>query len=900
MTPHRIVGIVAALLAITLSLGTYFALSARAGPNSVSYTGCLDVKKGKLFNVAVGDQPSEPCSKNDKDDDEDDDDNDKNGNRFIVVTWNQTGPAGADGPPGADGLNCWDLDGDGIRDPDEDVNLDGNVDAQDCRGPQGEQGPQGDPGDLSGLETAVADAAAHAEEVWQEVRDLEACLASTCGSDVGECRQGVQVCGADGIVCLGSVGPTTEVCDGRDNDCNGEVDEGVCQGGACFTDGDCAGLFSNAFGVCVDATCEPGACEQGFSDCDGNKVANGCETFGPCIPPGPTCSPSETDCNGACTDLTTDPSNCGTCGQACPAGDACQNGACTPATECGNGSVDPGEVCDDGNRNSGDGCNSTCDSDEVCGNSIVDINEQCDDGNGVGGDGCSSTCRFEGGGVCGDGVVDAGEQCDDGNTDGGDGCSSTCRVEGASLCGDGVLQAGEACDDGNNQSGDGCSASCDSTEICGNGIVDINEQCDDDNDIGGDGCSSTCQVETGACVDAADCEDGNPCTDDVCDLVAGCVNTAISCDDGNVCTIGSCDPASGCEFVVAAGLACDDGDACTTNDSCDPGGFCGGAPRDCSDGFTCTTDSCDPNTGQCFNDASTCQDVDGDGFAPPTDCDDTNLFVHPGAAEVCDGRDNDCDPTTPDGTGDPALGVACDGLDSDSCNEGVFQCSAGALSCSDSTGDDVEVCDGADNDCNALVDDNAVDAGTFYLDLDGDGYGDANTPVVSCDPLIGFVSNPDDCNDLDAAVNPAAFETCNNIDDNCDGSVDEGGVCLAVECVQFAGRTYCKVDGNNLAIDTGNEVCDAINLTCAGYTWEDDSVAGIAGNEVCLAFHPGANQNFSSSGDRSGVYCDGSPQGGVCASLIDTCHVCPACTAIVDCGTPIGGLYAEMFVECTP
>ncbi|MFC1935943.1 hypothetical protein ACFLX9_04240, partial [Chloroflexota bacterium] len=60
------------------------------------------------------------------------------------LTWNTEGP---EGPAGVD---CWDLDGDGVRDPEEDVNGDGAFDALDCQGPTGEQGdpgPQGDPGE---------------------------------------------------------------------------------------------------------------------------------------------------------------------------------------------------------------------------------------------------------------------------------------------------------------------------------------------------------------------------------------------------------------------------------------------------------------------------------------------------------------------------------------------------------------------------------------------------------------------------------------------------------------------------------------------------------------------------------------------------------------------------------
>jgi hypothetical protein len=67
--------------------------------------------------------------------------------------------------------------------------------------------------------------------------------------------------------------------------------------------------------------------------------------------------------------------------------------------------------------------------------------------------------------------------------------------------------------------------------------------------------------------------------------------------------------------------------------------------------------------------------------------------------DVCDGADNDCDPASADGSEDPLVGAACDGADSDLCEEGTNTCTGGSLVCSDNTSDDLDVCDGADNDC---------------------------------------------------------------------------------------------------------------------------------------------------------------------------------------------------------
>ncbi len=109
--------------------------------------------------------------------------------------------------------------------------------------------------------------------------------------------------------------------------------------------------------------------------------------------------------------------------------------------------------------------------------------------------------------------------------------------------------------------------------------------------------------------------------------------------------------------------------------------------------------------------------------------------------------------------------------------------------------------------------------------------------------------------------------------------------------VNFQGTTYYRVTSTDPTEDTGNEVCAKVGQTCVGYT--EPSAA------VCQLYHPGASTTSSLSGDRSGVYCNGPPQTNVCSTKTDTCHTCPQCTNSVDCGTPIGGLYREMYVECS-
>jgi hypothetical protein len=87
-----------------------------------------------------------------------------------------------------------------------------------------------------------------------------------------------------------------------------------------------------------------------------------------------------------------------------------------------------------------------------------------------------------------------------------------------------------------------------------------------------------------------------------------------------------------------------------------------------------------------------------------------------------------------------------------------------------------EICNEMDEDCDGIVDE-GLPAIWSWRDADGDGFGDPTIPILACLVPAGYVANDLDCNDASGAVHPGATETCDGFDNDCDTEIDEGGVC---------------------------------------------------------------------------------------------------------------------------
>ena len=676
---------------------------------------------------------------------------------------------------------------------------------------------------------------------------------------------------ADASVHAGAV----EVCDGVDNDCDGEIDEGV----------------QDTF----------------YSDADGDGYGDPLSPIDACAPPPGTVS-SATDCDD--TDPTVFPS----------ARDLCDG----VDNDC-DGEIDEEDAVvwfrdadADGHGDAGDE-RIDCAQPE----GYVEEPDDCDDADPAVNPGAVEVCN-ERDDDC-DGSVDEDVQSVfyvDGDGDGYGGPDTT---EVACEAPTGFVANVDDCDDAdaavNPDAAEICNAiddDCDGSVDDADPDVDLSTggtwYTDADADGYGDAASSTlaCAQPPGSTADSADCDDTdpavNPAATEVCNGV----------DDDCDAAVDDADP--GVDLSTASGWYADTdadgfGDAAATTTACaQPAGTvsdatdcddtaaavnpaaseaCNGIDDDC-DGLTDDADAgVDTSTGGTWY-ADADADGYGDAAAPlqacdapsgsvtdATDCDDAAAAVNPGAAEVCNALDDDCDALVDDA--DPSLDAGSAGTwyadaDSDGYGDPASAVQAcvqpsgsvtGATDCDDADSavypGAAEICNGDDDDCDGLVDDadpsvDAATGGTWYRDVDSDGYGGA-TAVSACSQPPGSVSGSADCDDGDAAVNPAATEVCNGVDDDCDTLVDDADASLdastattwfgdadldgygdagsgtAVSCDEPSGYVGDDTDCD----DADADINPAATEVCNGYDDDCDDVADDAGDCPCAVEYAGSD-----------------------------------------------------------
>ncbi|MFZ5477264.1 MAG: MopE-related protein [Myxococcota bacterium] len=407
------------------------------------------------------------------------------------------------------------------------------------------------------------------------------------------------------------------------------------------------------------------------------------------------------------------------------------------------------------------------------------------------------------------------------------------------------------CDDGDGTVHPDANEACDGEDDDCDGTIDEDDPegglvwyVDGDGDGFGDPGLTvrSCTQPANAGTDATDCDDGRadvyPGAPEVCDGATdedcdGEVDEDEAIDVGTWWYDRDDDGWGGTTSAVdcdaPSGYVPDGGDCNDRDDDVHPGGdeLCErGEDEDC-DGEVDEADAVDAPLWH--------PDADGDGYgdaasgtpactqpsgllADGSDCDDTVAVVHPGADEA------DCDDPT-DYNCDGSAGA--DDADGD-----------GAIACEDCDDADAarspvaaESCNTVDDDCDGTTDeDDAVDATTWYVDADDDGYGDASVVTQACELPAGYAENPDDCDDADDGVHPGARESCStDVDDDCDGTTNDPG---AVRCAAF----YADADGDGYGSTDAACLCEAESpyvATSAEDCDDDDGAVNPSAAEVC-------------------------------------------------------------------
>ncbi|HUU04006.1 MAG TPA: MopE-related protein [Myxococcota bacterium] len=475
-------------------------------------------------------------------------------------------------------------------------------------------------------------------------------------------------------------------------------------------------------------------------------------------------------------------------------------------TTCGTLTTDGSAVvadCDDGDPGINPGVAERCDG----------VDQDCDGvyDNGFDGDGDSYT-------TCGTLTTDgsaAAQDCNDENQgiypgahEDCDGIDQNCDgvadidigpCDGGTLDEDGdlfgsIASGGTDCDDNDKEIHPGVSEDCDGVDQNCDGIVDTDIGPCDGGTIDEDGDLFGTIASGGTDCDDND-EDIHPGISEICDgKDQNCDGTFDEDFDGDMDGYTTCGTRTTDGSSTTAD--CNDGNA-----AINPGvaELCDGVDQDCDgvydNGFDGDGDS-----------YTTCGTLTTDGSAVTTDCNDGDGSIHPGAAEVCDGVDQDCNSIRDDGLDDDQDGYGKTGTEG--CPNPGADCNDGNAGINPSA---TEVCDGVDQDCDGVYDNG--------FDGDVDTYTTCGTLTTDGSAVTA------DCNDGDPGINPGVAELCDGMDQNCDGQSDEGlGICdsgtVDNDGDHFGsiatGGTDCN--DNNPDMHPGvTELCDdAVDQNCDG------------------------------------------------------------------------------------
>jgi hypothetical protein len=704
--------------------------------------------------------------------------------------------------------------------------------------------------------------------------------ANTLGK--GECKAGKTVCASTGpgdktTVCVGSVVPAAETCDGKDNNCNGQVDENIAnlpnacppQQGACSAvtqciagtpkcvaqngpkpevcnglDDDCNGLVDDKLtdsGLpCTPSGNDPtqGECKAGVSVCTNGVLS--CSGYKGPAPE--LCDGKDNDCDGQVDESPVDLlAKCAPQGvQVCTSGaELCVNGA----KVCSGFSLPAPELC----NGIDDDCNGKID-DEV-----VDDGALC--GSNVGACQAGLITCVNGALICVGGSGPKAEVCDglDNDCDGqidenppsdklpevGEPCSAFEGCSGVKVCQNGTIL---------------CVGSGGSPEVCDGKDNDCNGVIDDNlTDIGAL-CGNNlglCKPGTLACVPQIPgdpksnqlvCEGELGPSPEICDGLDNDCDGFVDENPNQLPGVGVDCGGSGCG---AGKTSCKNGQIlCLTAGGTGKPEICNGLDDDCNglidDNVIDVGAPCGSSLGECEPGVLQCKPtIKGDPTSNQKVCEGG---VGPGD-EVCDGKDNNCNGQVdedPDGDGPlslPGVGAIC--VQPGACGSGLTLCKNGALLCQPTGQTSAEVCNGIDDDCNGIVDDNLTDINLPC----GTNVGECSQGKTQC--VDGALT-------CEGGVGPGD-EVCDGKDNNCNGVTDEDpdgngplslpgtgepcappGLALPLQGECKPGKTVCLGGAFQClgALGPAEEICDGKDNDCDG---EVDAPDPCPGEARCIA-----------------------------------------------------------------